>query len=356
MKTITAILLLVSVASWGQGQYSKGRLIIEHITATSLKNVGAENPTRRVTVYLPAGYETSGQRYPVIYYLHGFSWTDSMNIAEGHVDQLLDKGIAAGKIRPVIVVMPNEYTLYRGSMYTNSTLTGNWSDFTGKELVKFIDGKYRTLPTNESRGVSGHSMGGYGAFKMGMLFPDIFSSVYALSPGPSALVGELAPKSKAYKQAQEVTSREMLTKDWDYGLANVVVAAGRAFSPNQQRPPHFADLPFNYIGDSLVINQKVVDLWNRNTLVEMVDTYVENLRKLKAIKFDWGRNEQFKLVALGCPILSLKLDSQGINHYAETYIGDHGDKIFTDDGRILNDMLPFFDTYLVFDKTKLKTP
>jgi enterochelin esterase-like enzyme len=79
-------------------------------------NPGGENPRRRVSVYLPAGYETSPQkRYPVVYYLHGFTWNDSLIFNQDGMKALLDEAIAARQIRPFILVVPNEQTRYGGS-------------------------------------------------------------------------------------------------------------------------------------------------------------------------------------------------------------------------------------------------
>ena len=92
-----------------------------------------------------------------------------------------------------------------------------------------------------------------------------------------------------------------------------------------------------------------MELWNNNLLIEIVDDYIENLRKLKAIKIDWGRNDGMEMIPFSNKMFSQKLEKLGIKHYAEEYIGDHYDKLFTDDGRILNDMFPFFNTYLNFE-------
>ena len=348
MKKLLLLLLFIQVAHLGHGQNPKGKIIVDRINAPSLQNNGGENPVRRVTIYLPPGYDETTHRYPVIYYLHGFTWSDSLQIASDHFDQLLDKAIAIGKIRPVIVVMPDHHTLYRGSMYTNSSLTGNWADFTAKDLVAYVDQNYRTIPDRESRGVTGHSMGGGGALKLGMLFPDVFASVYALSPGLLGVGKELGPTGAGFKRAGQIKTREELVDGWNDFEANLVVAIGRAFSPNPNKPPFYADLPFIYVGDSLVIDHSVLELWNKNMAIGMVDAYTSNLRKLKALKLDWGRNDEFIGILITCRIFSQKLESLGINHYAEEYIGTHSNKLWTDDGRALNDMLPFFNTYLEF--------
>jgi len=261
---------------------------------------------------------------------------------------MLNKAIAAGKIRPLIFVMCDQYTLYRGSFYTNSSLTGNWSDFTAKDLVSYVDQKYRTIPERESRGIAGHSMGGHGAIKLGMLFPDVFSSVYALSPYVLGLENDYGVEGEAYKQAQMIQSRDTLITGYKYLNANAVVAVGRAFSPNANKPPFYADLPYSYSGDSLIVNYKVLDLWNKNLPNEMIKDYVGNLKSLKAIKLDWGREDFFTHIPPTSRTFSEKLDEFGINHFAEEYNGSHLDKIYTEDGRFMNDMLPFFNTYLKF--------
>ena len=352
MKNIILFLFLIQITSLGQGQSSKGKIIVEQINALSLKNIGGENSTRRITIYLPPDYDLTTNRYPVIYFLHGFTMSDSLQIARTHFDNVLDKAITTGKIRPVIVVMPNQYTLYKGSWYTNSSLTGNWADFTSKDLVEFVDKNYRTIPNKNSRGIAGHSMGGHGALKMAMLFPDVFTTVYGLSPAVLALAKEFGPERNAFRQAGQINSRvELLQTDFPL----VCVAMGRAFSPNPSKPPFYCDLPYTYSGDRLIVNDEIMKLWNMNLPLYMVDENIANLRKLKAIKFDWGRNENFPHIPVTCQMFSQKLENSGIQHYAEEYIGDHGNKVWTDDGRALNDMLPFFNTYLTFEELNYKT-
>ncbi len=349
MKKIILLLSFIQIVYIVQAQYPSGKVIVDRLYSPALENNGGEDPTRRVTIYLPPGYDETSDKYPVIYYLHGFTWSDSLQIASDHFDKLLDQAIAIGKIKPLIVVLPDQHTLYRGSYYTNSSLTGDWADFTAKDLVSYIDKNYRTIPERESRGIAGHSMGGHGAIKMGMLFPDVFTSVYALSPAQLGLAKEIGIKGQAYKRVQEIKTREELVTGYNEFLPNVVIAAGRAFSPNPNKPPFYADLPFTYNGDSVIVNYVVLDLWNKNLPIEMADAYVDNLKKLKALKLDWGRNEDLPSIPITCRIFSQKLENFGINHYAEEYIGTHSNKLWTDDGRALNDMLPFFDAYLKFD-------
>lgn len=343
MRNCGLFLIVFFITICTNAQEAPGKIVTRIINSTYLQNTGGENPNRKISVYLPPGYEQSAQRYPVIYYLHGFMGTDS--ISPG-MKAILDKGISQRKIRPFLLVISDQYTLFEGSFYTNSSLTGNWSDFTARELVAYMDKNFRTIADKEARGIAGHSMGGYGAIKLAMQYPDVYNCVYALSPGLLAFVKEFGANSNSYKELGKIKTPEELKKTY---YPRVLVAVARAWSPNASNPPFYCDMPFTYNRDSLVINNMVLDKWNQNMPVYMVDKYADNLRKLKAIKFDWGRNDASRF-PIQCGMLSQRLENLGITHFAEEYIGDHVNKIWTTDGRVLNDLLPFFNDYLKFEK------
>src|SRR5215472_16447216 len=140
------------------------------------------NPVRKLAVYLPAGYESSTQRYAVIYYLPNPLAKFEEDFYQGAGRELLDRAIAAREISKTVFVAVDMATPLGCSWYVNSPVTGNWEDFLVREVVPYIDANFRTLASRDSRGIAGDFMGGYGAIRFGMTHPEVFGSVYALHP------------------------------------------------------------------------------------------------------------------------------------------------------------------------------
>lgn len=342
MKKILAILFLSLTSLLSAQEVAEGKVVLDSIYSKNLENDFGENPTRKVSVYLPPNYEDAKSKYPVIYFLHGFLNDNSLM---NYMKDLLDYAIAAEKINPFILVIPNQRTTYDGSFYSNTGIFGNWEDFTAYDLVSYMDNNYRTLAKPGSRGITGHSMGGYGALKIAMKHPDIFETVYALSPGALTIVREYGPNSNTYVEFSKMKTIEDLSKSY---FGKVIMAFGRSWSPNANKPPFYFDLPFEYKNETIVANPEALEKWYSEMPVHMIDKYLENLNKLRAIKFDWGRNagERF---TIQCKMFSQRLENVGVKHFAEEYIGTHTNNIYTKDGRIPQQMLPFFDYYLDFE-------
>ena len=175
-----SLLLLLALAFAPAGVAQEGRLIRENVHGKSLeKTVTGESPDRRLSIYLPPSYDKSSKRYPVVYLLHGITDTDGTWITEwsqkgdpwGTIPRVMNRGVIEGRFGEMIVVMPDQKTKAGGSFYSNSTVTGNWEDFTVEDLVSHVDSKYRTIARASGRGLAGHSMGGYGAITIGMKHP-----------------------------------------------------------------------------------------------------------------------------------------------------------------------------------------
>ena len=130
-------------------------------------NLEGDSPDRPVVVYLPPSYaRETNRRYPVLYFLHGYTATAEAYVKSLAIPDSIDRAIAAGA-REMIVVIPDAFTKYSGSMFSNSPTTGFWETFVADDLTAFIDKRYRTIASRNGRGLAGHSMGGYGTMRIG---------------------------------------------------------------------------------------------------------------------------------------------------------------------------------------------
>ncbi|WP_167856476.1 alpha/beta hydrolase [Hymenobacter metallicola] len=324
-----------------------GRTVVTYLNSKLLaRNPGGENPRRRVSVYLPPGYDANPQRrYPVLYYLHGYAWSDSLVFNQDGLPALLDQAIAAGQIRPVIVVTPNEKTLFGGSMYTNSATNGPWADFTAQELIRFIDGQFRTLAQPGSRGLAGHSMGGNGTLRLSMRYPGTWAAAYALSP---AFVGphpEYMASAAGLQAALRAPNQGALAGNFS---GQITVALARAFSAEPQARPLGAALPSSLGPDSLTRRDAVLPRWVAATPTYLLPAHAAGLRQLRALAFDWGGQDEFRHIPPTCRSFSILLSTFGIRHSAQEYEGTHGSGIMGRNGRIYQHLLPFFNQHLDF--------
>src|SRR5574341_2369608 len=144
------------------------------IHGTALEgNLESNAVDRDVLVFLPPSYaKAKARRYPVVYALHGYSIGAEQWSREIHVPQTIEGACAQGA-QEMIVVLPDSKTIHNGSMYSSSVTTGEFEQFIARDVVGYIDAHYRTIPKRTSRGLVGHSMGGYGASRIGMKHPDV---------------------------------------------------------------------------------------------------------------------------------------------------------------------------------------
>jgi enterochelin esterase-like enzyme len=332
------------------GQTTQGTVERIKVHGVSLEgNLDGDSPDRDVSIYLPPSYKTEkSRRYPVVYLLHGFTDDDArwFGLVKHWINfpEVMNKALADGKTREMIVVMPNAFTRFKGSMYSNSVAVGDWETFISKELVGYIDAHYRTLAQRESRGLAGHSMGGYGTMRLAMKSPDVFSSVYALSPccmeptranqAPPAMK-EMAKQVEALKTDEEVKSQSF--------FALAMLASAAAWSPNPKNPPFYIDLPFR---DGELV-PSVQERQSANATLVMIHQYIPNLKRLKGIGMDAGTKD------IGISAATIQLDKvltdYGVEHFYESYDGDHLNRIAE---RLQTKTLPFFSEHLSFEKSR----
>ena len=314
---------------------------VEHIKVhgTALEgNLEGDAADRDVFVFLPPSYaKEKSRRYPVVYALHGYSIGAEQWTHEIHVPQTIEGAFAQGA-KEMIVVLPDSKTLHNGSMYSSSVTTGDFEQFIARDLVAYIDTHYRTIPERRSRGLVGHSMGGYGATRIGMKHADVFGSLYIMSPcclSPRP-VGSANPEMD--KALEAVKTPEDSAKLPFFPRAMLATAA--AWSPNPKNPPLYLDLPTKE-GQP---QPEVLAKWTANAPLAYIDQYIDNLREYHGISIDVGdqdglRGDSAKLHAV--------LDKYGIADSFEVYEGTHTSKVAD---RFQNHVIPFFSRNLCFHK------
>jgi len=209
--------------------------------------------------------------------------------------------------------------------------------------VNFIDAKYRTINHRDSRGVFGHSMGGYGTMRLAMNHSETFGVVYAMS-APMLVVGTAPIENPMMTQVVQTNSVEELSEN-----LYVFVTLARTFSPNLNRSPFQADFPIKYENGKTIVMPEVIKKWRKHVLSNQLIDKAGHLKKLNALKLDWGRNDPITSIPEGNRRFSKLLESFGVEHFSEEYLGKHWDKLLTYDGRYCNNVFHFFDRYLKFE-------
>ena len=303
-------------------------------------NLEGNAADRDVLVFLPPSYaKERARRYPVVYALHGYSIGAEQWSQEIHVPQTIEGAFAQGA-REMIVVLPDSKTVHNGSMYSSSVTTGDFEQFVSEELVAYIDGHYRTIPNRASRGLVGHSMGGYGATRIGMKHADVFGSLYIMSPCCLSPRGAGPANPELEKTLQAVKTHEDSAKLPFFARAQLATAA--AWSPNPRNPPLFLDLP---VKDGAP-QPDVLARWTANAPLAFADQYVGNLRRYQAIAMDVGDQDGLRVDA---GRLHDILDKYGIANSFEIYAGTHTSRVAD---RFQNHVMPFFSANLSFGATR----
>jgi S-formylglutathione hydrolase len=341
LAILGVIEVLVAQAPGGSAEAIKGTLEKITVHGRSLEgNLEGDSPDREVFVYLPPSYaREQARRYPVVYFLHGYSVNAQQNMRAVGLPLVAEGAMAQSSGREMIVVLPDAFTKYNGSMYSNSLTTGDWEGYISSDLVAYIDSHYRTVANRDGRGLSGHSMGGYGTMRIGMKHPEVFSSLYAMSScclfnnitqgrgvGPAP-----APSPAAAQAAGDRGGR-------GGGMSNALFAQAAAWAPNPMNPPQFFDLPTK----DGVIQPLIAAKWPANSPLVMVDQYVPSLKQYRAIALDVGDQDP---IGAANKDLDQALTRLGIAHTFEVFEGNHTNRTRE---RLETKVVPFFTRHLTF--------
>ena len=292
---------------------------------------------RDAIVFLPPSYaKEKSRRYPVVYALHGYSIGAEQWAPEIHVPQTLEGAFAQGA-QEAIVVLPDSKTVHNGSMYSSSVTTGDFERYVSDDVVAWTDAHYRTIARRSSRGLVGHSMGGYGATRIAMKHPDVFGSVYVMSPCCLSPRGARSPGEDVEKSLEAVK-----TPADSAGLpffARAQLASAAAWSPDPKNPPLYLQLPTRG-GEP---QPDVLAKWAANAPLALLDQYVGSLRRYRAIAIDVGDQDRLRADAQK---LHEALDRYGIANTFEVYPGTHTSDVAV---RFQEHVIPFFSRTLSFE-------
>lgn len=304
--------------------------ILEHDSRILRDNPLGDPHRRSLWVHLPDDYSRRNARYPVLYCLAGFAGTGPGQIlgtpwSPGVPERLR----ALGLDREVIVVFVDGFTRLGGSQYLNSSATGAYEDHLCDEIVPRIDQEYRTRAERQHRGVFGKSSGGYGALRLAIHRPDLFSAVACHSgdvgfhlcylPDFANAFATLTAAGGLERWLERFESREK-KRGQDFATMNVVAMAA-AYSPDPSAPLGIA-LPF-----SMQTGELRPDVWERwlehdPLRFALTPGALDTLRSLALLFIDCGTRDEHHL-HLGARQLVAVLAKQGVRHEHEEFDDGH---------------------------------
>ncbi len=223
---------------------------------------------------------------------------------------------------------------------------GDFEKYIWHDVVSYIDAHYRTIPDRTSRGLVGHSMGGYGASRIGMKHPDVFGALYIMSPCcMSSMVGGGPGSADQIKERAIASEKKVAVAKspgdlaaQSPGFASAQYATAAAWAPNPKNPPLYFDLPTK----DGVPQPEIVAKYAANSPLAFVDQYIGNLKQYRASSMDVGDQDGLRFDATK---LHTILDNYRIANSFEIYSGTHVSAVAD---RFQNHVLPFFSKNLCF--------
>jgi enterochelin esterase-like enzyme len=341
---VVAAFIALTLFSWEALAFDNGSLVEREIHAESLQHskIGTDSP-RKLSVYLPAGYRTSHQQYPVVYMLSNPIGDFREDFTRHSAAKVFDQAIAARIIPPCIFVVADFSTPLGPSWYANSPVTGNWDDFAVKELVPYIDTNFRTLARISSRAIIGTFIGAYGALRLSILHPDVFGTVYAMQPVGTGSGVQVFTSRPDWALLEHASS---LAQVQNADFSTLFLSMFQAFLPNTAKAPLYVDLPVDATSGNFPVNaERMAQLRSRFFIAELVPQHLEQIKHLRALKIDWSRNDSIYDHVYSNQALTHLLNEYGIEHEAEEFNG-LGDAYWGKSSRMTKEVLPFLAEHL----------
>lgn len=276
-------------------------LVLEHESEILKSNPLGDPSKRNIYVYLPPGFEEK-KKYPALLAIVGFTGTGaSLFNRDPLVEDLktrMDRLISEGKCPPTIIVAPDCFNRFGGSQYINSSAIGRYEDYLIDEIVPAMQKRFPILRW----GIFGKSSGGYGSLVLGMRHPELFQVLGCHSGDTNFELAYLPdfPKAlNAFKKAGGPAG--WLKKFWDdvnhkrseYHAALNTLAMAAHYSPNPKSETLGVDFPFCL--ETGVFKKDVWERWRAQDPVNMIESHVDNLKKLKFFYIDCGTRDEFGL-------------------------------------------------------------
>jgi len=334
---------------------------LDHISKI-LKNNPLRDPhVRKLVVWLPPQYDSSGKRrFPVLYDMAGFTGSGLAHANwkpfSDNVPERVARLVYEQKMGPAIIVFPDCFTALGGNQYVNSSAIGDYADYLTREIVPFVDSEFRTLAGRDHRGCFGKSSGGYGAIIHGMKYPKTWGAIADHSgdscfdfiywadwlntlnelakyrtpkrrPGRFDIRAESGRKGLAEglddgrvkRFLASVWRKEKLSMAEGHCLMNICMAA--TYDPDRRAPLGFR-VPFNMESGEVI--ERRWNKWRNHDPINLVAKYRANLKSLRGIYIDCGWRDQYQ-IHYGTRILSKRLAAAGIRHIYEEFDDNHSD-------------------------------
>ncbi|MFT5140323.1 MAG: enterochelin esterase-like enzyme [Lysobacterales bacterium] len=315
-------------ATWPEGEL----VHIMHHSQVLEGNPWGDPCLRRISVYLPHGYDKNGVPYVSLWDLAAFT-----NSGPGHLNwrhqgenlpQRLDRLIFEGKLPPVIVIFPDCYTSLGGNQYVNSVSVGPYADYLNNELLPLVSRKFNVVDDASGRGAFGKSSGGYGAMSLAMRYPKLWGAVasHAGDVGFDLVYRPEFPLAAAMLNECKGNVVRFLEQFWrnkNPGKAHystlMTIAMAASYDADESDPENIR-LPFDL--KTCALDEERWANWQAHDPLNMVDQHVVALRNLKILYLDVGSRDQYN-IQFGTRKLSNKLEKLGVRHHFEEFDGTH---------------------------------
>ena len=272
------------------------RLEVLELSSKSLRNNPLGDPaTRRIAVFIP-DEAANGTPLPVVYYLPGFGGS-SENAIKDPARWIKTASDLAHAGTPVYLAVLDAKTRWGGSQYLNSRAQGNYADYICDEIVPLVESRYRIAPGATNRIIAGHSSGGFGALRLGMMRTKLFGGVVALSPDSyfeishRYLVTKPAVTNISPAQLQDLFHQRPGTEAPKDGDLRYAVALSAAYAPRGRWHPG----QFEWLCDAQgAVQEKVWQRWLDNDPLVMMQRNRHAFRDTQAVYVEGPTQDSYK--------------------------------------------------------------